>query len=174
MTIEHETVGIVVVEEQHQFEVFWILGEVVSNLALERRVALDAPSCADLLQQDVAIGKVQHAVERLCVVCLQVILREGLCFLGEELIQSGVRLEKQLSCHLGAYATSPHFTEYDDIAANGMHALTETLQECERLSHSVVDTESVHTHTGEFLSLVDHKVGHLGVLQVELRQVAKT
>ena len=33
MTVEHEAVGVVVVEEEHQFKVGRILGEVVGNLA---------------------------------------------------------------------------------------------------------------------------------------------
>ena len=70
MTVEHKPVGVVVVKEQHQFEVGGVLGKVVGYLATQGLVAPDAPTGTDFLQQDVAIGKVQHAVQRIYIIGL--------------------------------------------------------------------------------------------------------
>ena len=62
MTVEHEPVGVVVIEEQDQFEVGRILGEVVGNLAAQGLIALDASAGVDLLYEDIAIGKIEDTI----------------------------------------------------------------------------------------------------------------
>ena len=70
VTVEQETVGIMVIQEEHQLEVFGILGEVSLDLALERGIALDAVTSMDLFQQEIAIGEVQHAIQRTYIIGL--------------------------------------------------------------------------------------------------------
>ena len=70
VTVEHKAVGVVIIQEQYQLETVGVLGEVRFNLLLKRCVALNASACTDFLQYDVAIGKVEHTVECLCIVGL--------------------------------------------------------------------------------------------------------
>ena len=93
-----------VVQEQHQLEVIRVLGKMLIHLGLQRRVALDAMTGMDFLKQDVAIGKVEHAIQRAHIVSLQLILRERPRFLSEELVKAFRRLEVQLSRQLRADA----------------------------------------------------------------------
>ena len=173
VTVEQKAVGIVVVQEQHQLEVLGILGEVFLHLALQRRVALDAAACMHLLQQNVAIGKVQHAVQRSHIVGLHALLAKGLRVLSQKLVQPFRRFEVQLAGQLRTNAERPHLAKHDDVAANGLHSLAELLQETVRLTQRMVDAEGIHTHADKPLGLVNHETSHLGVRQIELRQVAE-
>ena len=62
VTVEHKAVGVVVIQEQDQLEIGWILGEMVLNLTAQGLVAPEPPTGMDFLQEDVAIGKVQDTV----------------------------------------------------------------------------------------------------------------
>ena len=62
MTVEHKAVGVMVIQEQDKFETLRILGEVVFYLTAQGRIALDAPACMNLFQENVAIGKVQDTI----------------------------------------------------------------------------------------------------------------
>ena len=42
-----------------------------------------------------------------------------------------------------------------------------------RLAQSMVNTESIYTHAGEPLSLINHETDHFRVCQIELGQVAE-
>ena len=162
-----------IVQEQHQFEVVGILVKVVGYLAAQGLVALDAAPGIDFLQQNVAIGKVEHSVERSHIVGLQIVLTEGLGVLCQKLVQPVLRLEVQLTSQLRTNAKSPYLAKDDNIAADGLQTVTKLFEETERLSQGMVDTEGVNTHAGKFFSLVNHKADHLGVCQIKLRQIAK-
>ena len=47
MTVEHEPIGVVIVEEQDKLKVLRIVGKVVGDLALQGLIAFDASSCMD-------------------------------------------------------------------------------------------------------------------------------
>lgn len=134
MTVEQESVGVVIVQEQDQLEIIGILGKVVGYLAAQGLIALDAPTGMDFLEHDVTIGKVQHTVERAYIVGLQLVLTKGLGILCQELISPVLGLEVQLAGQLRTYALCPHFAEYHDVTVDGLQTFTQTLEEWERLA----------------------------------------
>ena len=87
MTVEHEPIGVVIVEEQDKLKVLRIVGKVVGDLALQVLIAFDASSCMDFFQEDVAISKIQDAVQRPYIITLQALLTERFRFLSKELLQ---------------------------------------------------------------------------------------
>ena len=149
------------------------MSKVVGYLALQGLIAFDASASMDFFQENIAIGKIQYAIQRFNIIGLQVLLTKWLRFLSKKLLQPALCLEVQLTSQLRTNALSPHLTKDDDVAADGLQTLAQTLQEVVWLSQSMVNAESIHTHTGKFLGFVDHKTNHFWVRQIELGQVAE-
>ena len=173
MTVEHESIGVVIVEEQDKLKILRIVGKVVGNLALQGLITLDASSCMDFFQKDVAISKIQDTIQCSYIITLQALLTERFRFLSKKLLQPALRLEVQLTGQLRPDTLCPHLTKDDDVAADGLQTLAQTLQETVWLSQSVIDAEGIHTHASKFLGFVDHKTDHFRVRQIKLGQIAE-